>query len=52
MIYKYYVLNIEIINFDYIDEDRSEVAGLENLWLGSITRWPAGPMLGVESNYN
>ena len=25
MIYKYYVLNIEIINFDYIDEERSVV---------------------------
>ena len=25
MIYKYYVLNIEIINFDYIDEERSAV---------------------------
>ena len=25
MIYKYYVLSIEIINFDYIDEERSVV---------------------------
>ena len=47
MIYKYYVLNIEIINFDYIDEERSTVeldnaTGLGNFlqddWPGSITR--------------
>ena len=47
MIYKYYVLNIEIINFDYIDEEWSEVeldnaTGLGNFlqddWPGSITR--------------
>ena len=25
MIYKYYVLNIEIINFDYIDQEPSGV---------------------------
>ena len=29
MIYKYYVLNIEIINFDYIDEERSVVVELD-----------------------
>ena len=57
MIYKYYVLNIEIINSDYIDEDRSELE-LDNAinwtgepslaWLGSIRRWTVGPVMGVE----
>ena len=44
MIYKYYLLNIEIINSDYIDEDCSEVeldnateTGLESHhWLGLV----------------
>ena len=47
MIYKYYVLNTEIINSDYIDEERSELeldsaatdwTG-ENLWLGLLALW-------------
>ena len=53
MIYKYWVLNIQIINSDYIDEDRSEeeldnATGLDWRTIIGLVPLGGGPVVGVE----
>ena len=46
MIYKYYVLNTEIINSDYIDEERSELEldSAATDWTGEPLAWFHPPL--------